>query len=170
MAAIATNEEIKAMKLYCIRHGQAESSVLDNKRHLTDDGKKEIHAVGKFLAAQKISIIDLLHSPKLRAQETAEILMSYVHPTRMKATAVLTHEACVNTLADHVREWENPTLLVTHMPLIASIVNKLLFKETLAWPVVEFQPGTIICLNRRRDQWTIQWVVSPKEIDFLNNF
>jgi len=158
------------MKLYCIRHGQAESSVLDNKRQLTDMGQKEIHAMGKFLAAQKISITDLLHSPKLRAQETAEILMSYVHPKTMKATAVLSHEACANTLADHVREWKQPTLLVTHMPLIASIVNRLLFKETLSWPVVEFQPGTITCLHRRRDQWTIQWVVSPNEIDFLNNF
>ena len=158
------------MKLYCIRHGQAESSVLDNKRRLTDQGKQDIHAVGKFLAAQKISITDLLNSPKLRAQETAAILMSYIHPKTMKSTAVLSHEACANTLADYIKEWKNPTLLVTHMPLIASIVNRLLFKETLSWPMVEFQPGTIICLHRNRYQWTIQWVVSPKEINFLNNF
>jgi phosphohistidine phosphatase len=156
------------MRLYCIRHGQAESSVLDNKRHLTDEGKMEIHAVGKFLAMQKISIVDLLHSPKLRAQETAEVLMTYVHPKTMKATAVLSHEACVDTLAEHVRNWKQSTLLVTHMPLIASLVNTLLFRETLVWPVIDFQPGTITCLHRRRSQWIVEWVVGPKDIAFLN--
>jgi phosphohistidine phosphatase len=154
------------MKLYCIRHGQAESSVLDNKRHLTSDGAASIHLIGKFLVAQNVTIEQLLHSPKLRAQETAEILMSYVHPKKMSATAALTHEACAQTLADHVANWDAPTLLVTHMPLIASFVNMLLFRESL-WPCIEFQPGTITCLERRRKEWSIDWVISPQELNFI---
>jgi phosphohistidine phosphatase len=157
------------MRLYCIRHGQAESSVLDNKRHLTEAGKAGIQAIGKFLAMREIPIVDLLHSPKLRAQETAEILMNYVSPKTMKASAVLSHEGCVSTLATYVRTWDQPTLLVTHMPLIANLMNALLFQETLVWPIIDFQPGTIVCLHRRRDQWTVEWVISPLDVDFLNN-
>lgn len=156
------------MKLYCIRHGVAESSVLDNKRHLTGIGRDNIHLMGKFLAAQKISIDQLLHSPKLRAQETAEILMPYVRPHTMHATAALNHEACVNTLADYVNQWKKPTLLVTHMPLIASLINLLLFKDRL-WPCIEFHPGTMACLHRQRNEWSIDWVISPDDLDFLYN-
>ena len=63
------------MKLYLLRHGKAEWpnwTKPDDERPLTDEGKKELASVAKFLARLKIAPV-ILTSPLPRASQTAEI-------------------------------------------------------------------------------------------------
>lgn len=64
------------MKLYFLRHGEADWpkwNKPDDERPLTKSGRKEIAAVGKFLARIKARPKLLLSSPLPRAWQTAEI-------------------------------------------------------------------------------------------------
>ena len=68
------------MKLYLLRHGKADWpnwNQPDDERPLTEEGKKEVAAVAKFLARLEITPI-ILTSPLPRASQTAEIAGKYL--------------------------------------------------------------------------------------------
>ena len=63
------------MKLYLLRHGKADWpnwNKPDDERPLTEEGKKEMAGVAKFLARLEIDPV-ILTSPLPRASQTAEI-------------------------------------------------------------------------------------------------
>jgi broad specificity phosphatase PhoE len=65
------------MKIYLIRHGETTGDVEDRyggdyDDHLTEKGKQESKELAKNLKNKEIEII--VHSPKIRAKETAKIL------------------------------------------------------------------------------------------------
>ncbi|HEV2842830.1 MAG TPA: phosphohistidine phosphatase SixA [Chthoniobacterales bacterium] len=63
------------MKLYFLRHGKADWpnwDQPDDERPLTEEGRKEVAAVAKFLARLEIAPV-ILTSPLPRASQTAEI-------------------------------------------------------------------------------------------------
>ncbi len=65
------------MKLYFLRHGQADWpnwTESDDARPLTKKGKKEMRRVAKFMAALKVKPEVILSSPLPRAFQTAEIV------------------------------------------------------------------------------------------------
>lgn len=64
------------MKLYVIRHAtavEATPGLSDERRPLTDDGRREFARVVRGLRALDVRFDRLLHSPLLRALETAEL-------------------------------------------------------------------------------------------------
>jgi phosphohistidine phosphatase len=67
------------LTLYLIRHGLAGergSDDADAERPLTDEGKKKTRQVAKRLDALNLKFDLILTSPLIRAQQTAEILVS----------------------------------------------------------------------------------------------
>jgi phosphohistidine phosphatase len=68
------------MKLYLLRHGKADWpnwNRPDDERPLTEEGKKEVATVAKFLARLEIEPI-ILTSPLPRASQTAEIAAKHL--------------------------------------------------------------------------------------------
>ena len=68
------------MKLYLLRHGKADWpnwNKPDDDRPLTDDGRKQLAAVGKMLARLEIAPL-ILTSPLPRASQTAEIAAEHL--------------------------------------------------------------------------------------------
>lgn len=69
------------MKMYLIRHGQTTGDLEDRyggdyDDHLTQEGKKQAQKLAEDLEVNGIQII--LASPKIRAQETAEIIKTHI--------------------------------------------------------------------------------------------
>jgi len=62
------------MRLYLVQHGEAKREEEDPSRPLTENGRREVEIVAKFLSEAGIKIDKILHSGKLRAAQTAEIL------------------------------------------------------------------------------------------------
>ena len=66
-----------------------------------------------------------------------------------------------DALIDELSERTEDLLLVSHMPLVGKLVNRLVGRsEDNA--IVAFLPGSIACLERDEDQcWVIDWVLRP---------
>ena len=71
---------MQPIKIYLVRHGEAEHNVLSigsslpeiTERHLTEKGKDQIREVAEFLRDKSVSAI--ISSPLLRTRETAAII------------------------------------------------------------------------------------------------
>lgn len=66
------------MELYVVRHAIAEDGALDDARALTEKGKKRFGKMVELLNRLDVRFDRLLHSPKRRAVETAELLSGLV--------------------------------------------------------------------------------------------
>lgn len=65
------------MKIYLIRHGhavEAEGSLRDDHRYLSQKGRQALRQVGRLLREQGVQLDAMLTSPLTRAAQTAEIL------------------------------------------------------------------------------------------------
>lgn len=75
------------MKLYCVRHGQAESTALsDKQRALTEKGQADIEKIAAVLAQRHVAVAHVMHSEKQRAKQTAKILAQAVAPHQAMET------------------------------------------------------------------------------------
>ena len=60
--------------LYLVQHGEAVPDDVDPARPLSQAGKKDVERLAEFLARRKLAVSRILHSGKLRAQQTAELI------------------------------------------------------------------------------------------------
>ena len=66
--------EVTDMDLYLMQHGQATTETEDPERPLTDAGRAAVQRVAKRARAAGVRIGGCLHSGKLRAEQTAQLL------------------------------------------------------------------------------------------------
>lgn len=134
------------MELYLVRHAIAEpgaAGLSDERRALTAHGRERFGRCVAGLQRLGISVERLLHSPLLRAVETAELM-----------APLLEGESIVTTLLA-----EAPTLgllrqfagvasaaAVGHEPWMTDLVNRLLFDEQASAPLV-FKKGAVAWLR-----------------------
>jgi phosphohistidine phosphatase SixA len=71
--------EVTDMDLYLMQHGQARTETEDPERPLTDAGRAAVQRVAKRARAAGVRISGCLHSGKLRAEQTAQLLVTEVH-------------------------------------------------------------------------------------------
>lgn len=150
------------MKLYCIRHGHAEQ--LPNKngeRPLTRQGIKEINRVAAYLAHQDIRAVHVMHSGKLRAQQSAIILAKAMLKDQLvKVCELLRLNHQTAPLIDRIQEWHDDTLLVGHMPFMSQLVSALILGNDYP-DILCFQPATVVCLERFENRWILNWILCP---------
>ena len=62
------------MRLYLAQHGEAKSETEDAERPLTSRGTEDVKRVAGMLRKLQIKLPKIVHSGKLRAKQTADIL------------------------------------------------------------------------------------------------
>lgn len=152
------------MKLYCVRHGHAEN--LPNEkggRPLTSQGVEEVTKVAEYLACRGVHVSHVMHSSKLRAQQTAEILAKAIannnHSTEV--FDLLEPDRSVDPLVDQVQGWSDDTMLVGHMPFMPELVSKLILDQG-GYNILRFPPATVVCLEQYENhRWILNWVLHP---------
>jgi len=111
--------EVTDMDLYLMQHGQATTETKDAERPLTDAGRAAVQRVAKRARAAGVRISGCLHSGKLRAEQTAQLLVREigVEPS-VEARRGLAPNDPVVPVAQRLRaETEHQSLaLVGHMP------------------------------------------------------
>ena len=151
------------MKLYCARHGHAQSTPDEaGVRELSPQGRHEVMQVSNHLALHHCTVSHVMHSPKTRTRQTAEILSQKMAPALdVEATDWLLPDAAVFPLLEHIQTWSDDTLLVGHMPFISNLVSNLVVGNDV-YDLVRFTPGTVVCLERCESQrWMISWILRP---------
>lgn len=126
-------------ELFLIRHGIAEEGAPgqpDSSRALTEDGRRRLAQIARGLAALGIQFDELVHSPLLRAVESAEVLAELCRGSS-RVDPGLAAPARPELLA----RLQGPrAALVGHEPFLGELLGLLLTKHPSGHPF-DFKKG-----------------------------
>ena len=152
------------MKLYLIRHGEAKNKADDPQRSLTDRGREEVARVAAYAVSSGVKVVQIRHSGKRRAEETAIILGEHLSPSEgVISVPGLAPNDDVRPMIDILKRQTQPLMLVSHLPFLGRLASQLV-SGNLNASVAQFQTGGIAALVRENGDWTVNWVISPDQI------
>lgn len=159
------------MNLYLMRHGPAtwpNWHDTDTKRPLTPEGAALVQAEGRALAKLGLQPDMILHSPLIRARETAAYLAAALGlPARLQECQPLQPGFDFNRLRYLLNEYAHcqSLFLVGHMPDVADVVRALTKAE------VKFSEGTVaqIKISKRAESPTgaLLWLATAELLTAL---
>lgn len=151
------------MKLYLVRHGNAEQGSNDLVRPLSREGIDEVKKVAEFLKTHGVQVNTVYHSVRLRAKQTAEIIHDRLKVRKMMIErSGLSPDDDVNSVADFIDQQKDDVMFVGHMPFMGRLVSLLVTGEEDR-NVVAFPTGGVAILEKKRDQpWLISGMIDPK--------
>jgi phosphohistidine phosphatase len=149
------------MQLLLIQHGDALDESIDPQRPLSARGHDDVERMAEFLARAGASVQRVCESGKLRARQTAEIAAARLAPgVAIETVRGLNPNDAVEPWVEIVNGGSADTLLVGHMPFLVRLVARLLASGVPA--CVTFTPGSLACLQRRGDAWSLEWMLRPE--------
>ena len=155
------------MHLYLLRHAEAVSFAPDSARPLSPRGREDAMALGRWLAARpSLHPTQVLHSPYLRAQQTAELATNGLSGGAVLTPfARMTPDDPLPELLGPIRSADGPLLLVGHNPHLTLLVAWLVTGKADGLPV-DLATCTWVHLERGfRDglpgQWILRAVLAP---------
>jgi len=146
----------RRMKLYIMRHGQAQlTAPSDQLRALTEQGEQESMIMAKWLTKQVKQFPLSFVSPYVRAQQTYQtVINEFNAPGHHYCLDELTPESSPQMCGDALLAYcaqhnvEN-ALVVSHLPLVALLVNDLCKGDEMP----SFSTSSIACLDIDLAQW-----------------
>jgi len=153
------------MRVYLMQHGKPVPKEEDPDRPLSDQGKGDVEKVSEFLRKSGVKVAEAIHSGKTRARQTAEIVVSQTTPgLEAKERAGLSPLDDVREIASQVKKADKDLLIAGHLPHLAKLTSLLVAGDE-GVPVVRFQQGGVVCLERDEEgQWVVAWMVVPEII------
>ncbi len=149
------------MKLYLMQHGEAMSKAENPERPLTERGKDDVERVSKFLAQSKVQRLEIRHSGKRRAEDTANIVAQHLQAQNKVAQINgISPNDEVTPIAETLSGQTDPVMIVGHLPFLSRLSSYLLIGATEK-TLVQFQMGGVVCLTRQEENWTVEWMVVP---------
>lgn len=149
------------MKLYLVQHCDALSKDENPERPLSDKGLKDAIKMAAFLHDANVLVDEVAHSGKLRAEETANVLCKTVW---LGQTAAKMDGLKPNDPTDHLINTAltsgGDLMVVGHMPFMGRMATRCLCgsEDGVA---VGFEPGSVVCLERADDGWSLNWMMRP---------
>ncbi len=148
------------MYLYLARHGEALTDREDSRRPLSPLGRRCVEDVALRAREAGAKPMRILHSGKLRAQQTAEILTASLNPRELRAIAGLQPEDDPEPAIELAEHSEEDVMLVGHLPHLGILAGRLLRAES----GVIFAASTMVCLERApsgaRIGWKMNWKIT----------
>lgn len=150
------------MKLYLVQHGEAASKEVDPERPLTNQGRLDVERMGAFLKRSGVQVRRVIHSGKLRAQQTAELLATFVAPeVDPEVSGLMNPNDNPRAFDWQAESWDQDTLIVGHLPFMAGLVSHLLIEDD-SRALVAYQPGAVVCLEHDDGEWQLDWMIRPE--------
>jgi len=167
------------MELYIVRHALAEplgkgNEFSDEKRALTDDGRKRMREVVKGLKKLGVELDLILTSPLTRAIETAEILAGSkgINRNEIKQTLSLAPGAPSEQLCAEIKS-QGPAesiAIVGHQPDLGNLISRLV-QNAEGVVSVELKKGSICCINLTETipslRGDLMWLLTPRQLRML---
>lgn len=151
------------MKLYLAKHGKACSKEEDPARPLNEEGRADVARMADFLQGAGIRVERVMHSGKLRAEQTALALAGAIAPgVEVEVSGLLDPNEDPRALDWQSESWDRDTLIVGHLPYMGRLVSHLVVEDDRV-SLVTYEPGSIVCLERDlQGQWHIDWMIRPE--------
>ena len=153
------------MNVYLVQHGKPVPKEENPQRPLSSQGKAEVQRMAVFAKDSGVQVKELVHSGKTRARQTAEIMVSHTNPgLEAKERAGLSPLDEVKEIASQIQGADKDLLIAGHLPHLAKLASMLVSGEE-AIPVVKFQQGGVVCLEKDEEgRWSVAWMVVPEMI------
>lgn len=151
------------MRVYLVQHGEAHAEEVSPERELTPRGRSGVERIAALLANGGVRVAKVCHSGKTRARQTAELLAARLAPgVTSEALAGINPNDPVESLADRLRGWREDALVAGHQPFMGKLVALLIAGRSEP-PVVAYQQGSVVCLERNAEgRWVLVWMVRPE--------
>jgi phosphohistidine phosphatase len=153
---------MQRMRIYLVQHGASVSGDIDPLRPLSDEGRADVARLAAFLRRAGIRVARILHSGKLRAGQTAEILAEGM-PAAESVEQVdgLSPNDAVEPFASRYFSEDRDLMLVGHLPFMGRMAAYLTSGDPDR-TIVAFVPGSIACVERdAAGDWTLCWMIRP---------
>ena len=153
------------MKVYLVQHGEALAKDVDPDRPLSPKGKHDVEQLAGLLQKSSVTVDRVLHSGKMRAHQTAEILAELLLlKGECEAIDGINPNDPVQAFSIKVHKLKHDTMVVGHLPFMAKLVSYLVTGEEEV-DIVDYKPGSAVCLEQDVEQkWRICWMLRP---DFI---
>lgn len=145
-----------------MQHGEAVAASVDAEKTLSPKGLRDTRALAEACARHRIEAVEVIHSGKARARQTAELLA--------KALNLPVHAAAGLDPLDPVRPFADgcgamrSTIVVGHLPFLERLAALLLAGREDP-PVLAFQRGGMACLEHTpHGIWCILWTAYPDQV------
>jgi len=151
------------VRLYLVRHGEAVSDAIDDRRPLSERGIEEIRKMTRFLQDSCAEVEVIYHSTKLRARQTAEIFQSGLQVKKdLIEKAGLAPNDPVAPIADFLEGQKGGVMVVGHMPFMGALISLLVTGEDNK-NLVGLPTGGIAILEKKHGgPWLISAMIDPK--------
>jgi len=135
------------------------SEDVDPRRPLSERGRREVGSVASFLAKAGLRVSRIIHSTKLRARETAEVLARHLGAPTEEAEG-LEPRADPRPWAERLQSTVEDLMIVGHLPHLSRLASLLLVgREDVE--LIGFRYGGVYCLEKGEGGWRILWAIRP---------
>ena len=149
------------MALFLVQHGKSLPKDADPEQGLSADGIAEVERIAGVAKGYGVRPLQIRHSVKKRAEQTASIFAKYLSPPKgLVETSGLKPLDDVSLVADGLRTYRGTLMLVGHLPFMKRLAGFLIAGDA-ELEVVRFKNAGIVCLREQDGQWSIDWVVVP---------
>lgn len=153
------------MDFYFVRHGAARSAAEDPGRPLSDQGRKDVEQMARAAAAKGVRIFEILHSDKLRAKQTAEMMSRFLSPQNgMRETTGLSPDDDPLVAGAELETAKGSLMLVGHLPHLSRLAS-LLVTGDQEREIVDFPPASVVCLSFAEGSWNLEWTLAPGDVE-----
>jgi phosphohistidine phosphatase len=140
------------VKLYIVRHGEASAATgSGDEPGLTATGLEQAKQAGQLLFAEDPGL--LLHSPKLRARQTAQQILALCPAATSQEAGCLLPSATAYDVAGVLEvveaEGVESVVLVSHLPLVAELVGWFVDGDPSESRLPGYTPAGIVALDTR---------------------
>ena len=109
------------MNIYLVQHADAKPEKEDPSRPLSEKGLQDIARVASYVATLNIEVHKIFHSTKLRARQTAEVLLENLKPKGGISEADgLSPLDDPNIWAERLRSINEDSIIIGHLPLLGN--------------------------------------------------
>lgn len=156
------------MRLYFLRHAEAEDGPVDALRALTRKGRRDARRMGSYLALTEVRFTAAFCSPLVRARETAELVLAKCVPVRgvqLARVEQLLNETSAAGFGRWIKgfELDAVVLMVGHEPSLGMRVRSLMgLPIDTSLPLSKGMVARVDTDDGRRG--TLKLLIGPKQL------
>ncbi|MCP3924009.1 MAG: phosphohistidine phosphatase SixA [Desulfobacterales bacterium] len=144
------------MNIYIVQHGLSEKDG-SGKKVLTIEGIEKVELIAGVAAGYGVKIDKIIHSGKIRAKQTAELISKKFNNVNIVEENDLNPNDDVELFKSKI---EANLMIVGHLPYLNRLVSYLV-TGNIDKKIFDLQNGGILCLNKDEDGWVIKWGFMP---------
>ena len=145
------------MRVYLVRHGEANSKDVDPERHLSSRGADHVRQIATDAVSDLgVRPARVVHSGKARARETAEIWSGLIDADVAEGDGLAPNDD-PSIWATRLEAEADDVMLVGHLPHLERLVGLLVTGDADA-AVAGFPAGGLVGLERSDGGWVVSAV------------